>query len=86
MGRQRPKVAIPGAMIDLLRRGPYSLAQPAQQAIEAHKYPPSALVQHEEATRARLHGDYLLWLETWVIPELERLLTPQERGHRKAKA
>lgn len=86
MGRPRSKVAVPGAMIDLLRKGPYSLAQPAVQATEMHRRPPSALAQHEEATRARLHSAYLLWLEAWVIPELERLLTPREREARRLES
>ncbi len=78
MSRPTSKVAIPGAMIDRLREGPYSLT---------HKAALGSLGAHplREATRRELHRDYKLWLETWVVPELERLLTPREREHRQGK-
>jgi hypothetical protein len=66
-----PKRYIPEAMIKLLRQGPSSLSEtlrPGSIGLDAN-------VPHEmaEKVRAELMRNYTLWLETWVIPELERL-------------
>lgn len=63
-----PKKTIPAAVIALLRTGPSSLNHP--DPFRGTGHPDGDAF---ESARAELHRDYLLWLETWVIPPLNRL-------------
>ncbi len=60
-----PKTAIPAAVIKQLRTGPASLAR---------RDPFNPRDERAEEIRAKLFREYTLWLESWVVPELERLV------------
>lgn len=73
-----PKKLIPATMIDKLRKGPVSLSGSGDAmflAIDANVTRAQA-----EAVRAALFKSYSIWLETWIVPELQRLLSPAERA------
>lgn len=64
-----------GKIIAMLKHGPASLAE--------KDYP--FTTAEPEARRKYLHDQYLIWVNSWITPKLERMLEEQRERDERAK-